>query len=429
MSTNYYFLTSLFPDEIYEDIIGASKGAISNANNELQWSLVSGLSTYCTNISLINFPNIGAYPLKYKKLYMNGSEINYQGKKLGNSYSFINIIYIKHFFKYLEVLRILRNELSSDKKLIKHIIFVYDLYPPFLKAVTIIKNTYSDKNIHICLIVPDINGMTGSKNHVLSNYFFKRDSNIISSAYEKIDSFVLLSKHMTDFIPVGNKPWTVVEGMLNIEKIKKNNIDILNIPLLNNIELDDSLNKILYSGAIDERNGIVSLLKSFKLISNKNFRLFICGDGPLKSLVQKYAREDNRVIYLGQLRNESIINLQSKVDLLINPRLPGQVFTKYSFPSKTIEYFSSGTPTLMYRLEGVPEEYFNHCFVLENNNHMQIVEELKLRMLEIFELPKYFRIDIANSAKDFVTNEKNSNYQCKKIFELVHSERYYENSN
>ena len=94
MDTKYYFLTSLFPDEIYQDIIESSKGAIANANNELQWSLVSGLSRYCSNISLINFPNVGAYPLKYKYPYMNGCNIGNQEKKLGRSYSFINIIHI-----------------------------------------------------------------------------------------------------------------------------------------------------------------------------------------------------------------------------------------------------------------------------------------------------------------------------------------------
>lgn len=419
MDTKYYFLTSLFPNEIYQNIIESSKGAIANANNEFQWSLVSGLIKYCANISLINFPNVGAYPLKYKYPYMNGSDISNQEKKIGHSYSFINIIYIKHFLKYLKILQVLKNEISSSNKLQEHVIFVYDLYPPFLKALTVIKDNYTDRDIHICLVVPDINGMTGNKRNIFSDYIFRRDCKTISSAYEKVDSFVLLSKHMTDFVPVGNKPWTVVEGVLNIDKIKKIDKKISDVALLKNIQLDKNHNKIFYSGAIDERNGVLSLMESFKLITNKDFKLIICGDGPLRSLVEKYAREDKRVIYLGQLPNEYIISLQSKVDLLVNPRLPGQVFTKYSFPSKTIEYFSSGTPTLMYRLEGVPEEYFNHCFVVENKDNMPVAEGLKQKIIEIFELSEAFRNNIANSAKDFVINSKSSDYQCKKIFELV----------
>ena len=73
----------------------------------------------------------------------------------------------------------------------------------------------------------------------------------------------------------------------------------------------------------------------------------------------------------------------------------------------------------MYRLEGVPEEYFNHCFVVENKNNMPVAEGLKQKIIEIFELSEAFRNDIADSAKDFVINNKSSDYQCKKIFELV----------
>lgn len=419
MSVNAYFLTSLFPDEIYPEIINLSKGAIANANNELQWSLVLGLNTHYQDFLLINFPNVGAYPFRYKTLYMNGCDIRNQGEILGHSYSFINILYFKHFFKYLKVLQVLRDKLKHSKESDKHIFFVYDLYSPFLKALSVIKRDSLNENIHICLIVPDINGMTGSKKSFINDYVLKRDANTISSSYKQIDSFVLLSKYMIDFIPVGNKPWIVVEGILNYDKIEKIRNSNMDFNLLNNIKLDDGYINILYSGAIDERNGIINLLEAFKLIDNDVFRLVICGDGPLKSLVQNYVRKDKRVVYLGQLPNNYIIKLQSKVNLLVNPRLPGQEFTKYSFPSKTIEYFSSGTPTLMYRLEGVPDEYFNHCFVVENSSIISVVENLKQKILEIFELPSEVRRSRAYSARSFVINNKNSEYQCKKIYELV----------
>ena len=52
---------------------------------------------------------------------------------------------------------------------------------------------------------------------------------------------------------------------------------------------------------------------------------------------------------------------------MINPRSTLDDFTKYSFPSKTIEYMYSGTPLLTTRLKGIPNEYFDFVFSAENN--------------------------------------------------------------
>ena len=41
----------------------------------------------------------------------------------------------------------------------------------------------------------------------------------------------------------------------------------------------------------------------------------------------------------------------------MNPRSADAEYTKYSFPSKTIEYLATGVPVVMNRLPGIPEEY------------------------------------------------------------------------
>ena len=63
-----------------------------------------------------------------------------------------------------------------------------------------------------------------------------------------------------------------------------------------------------------------------------------------------------RIEFLGMLPRTDVLELQSKATILVNPRQPVGDFTKYSFPSKTIEYMASGTPLLMYKLPGIPEE-------------------------------------------------------------------------
>ena len=249
MDNNVFFLTSLFPDEILSEINKLSNGAIANANNQLQWNLYLGLSSYYPNLKLINFPNVGAYPFRYKSITVSGCDIKKNDQEIGQSYSFINLICLKHQLKYFKLIKLLESILNKKSINEKFIFFVYDLYPPFLKALSILKKEYV--NIHLCLIVPDIQGMTGGKENIISNYLLKRDKKIVLSSYKEVDSFVLISKYMKELIPMKNKPYAVVEGIFNESNIKKaDNV------LFGSKYIKNNCIRIFYSGALDERNGV-----------------------------------------------------------------------------------------------------------------------------------------------------------------------------
>lgn len=60
--------------------------------------------------------------------------------------------------------------------------------------------------------------------------------------------------------------------------------------------------------------------------------------------------------------------MQQQATLLVNPRKGHEEYTKYSFPSKTMEYMASGTPTIMYKLPGLPIEYEEYLVLLPDNS-------------------------------------------------------------
>lgn len=49
---------------------------------------------------------------------------------------------------------------------------------------------------------------------------------------------------------------------------------------------------------------------------------------------------------------------------------------KYSFPSKTMEYMSTGTPVLTTVLPGMPKEYHPYVYLLEEETADAIAEKL-----------------------------------------------------
>lgn len=67
--------------------------------------------------------------------------------------------------------------------------------------------------VKLCVIATDLpQYMSESKNPVYL-LLKKLDAVLIDKLIKEIDSFVLLSKHMTDYIDVSNKCWARMEGI------------------------------------------------------------------------------------------------------------------------------------------------------------------------------------------------------------------------
>jgi glycosyltransferase involved in cell wall biosynthesis len=217
-----------------------------------------------------------------------------------------------------------------------------------------------------------------------------------------VDAFVVLSDFMYSPLQIGNRPWVRVEGIFND---KESTV----------VEEKEAFKTILYSGTLAKRYGILNLLDAFLDIKDENYRLWICGDGDAIDEINNRKKVDKRIIYFGQIPREEVLILQKRATVLVNPRTSFFEYTKYSFPSKIMEYLGSGTPCLIHRLPGIPAEYFKYVFVAEE----QTAEGLKKSIIEICNLNSEKLIEIGQRAKSFVTNYKTPIKQCEKIFSMV----------
>ena len=107
--------------------------------------------------------------------------------------------------------------------------------------------------------------------------------------------------------------------------------------------------------------------------------------------------------------------LQKNAVVLINPRQNNEEFTKYSFPSKNLEYLSSGVPLIAYKLDGIPNEYDDYIIYPENDS----VYSLSDTITNICNLTKEERKAIGLKAKKFVLENKNNKVQAKKIIDFI----------
>lgn len=83
--------------------------------------------------------------------------------------------------------------------------------------------------------------------------------------------------------------------------------------------------------------------------------------------------------------------------------------------ARLIKNKASGVPTLIYQLSGIPEEYYNYCFTVDDLS----VEALTDKLMSIIELPQDKLSDIGAKARKFIYENKSPRNQSMKIINLI----------
>ena len=226
------------------------------------------------------------------------------------------------------------------------------------------------------------------------NYFCEID-------LKSYDGYIFLTKQMNERVNNSRKPFIVIEG--STEKLK-----------LNNARLNTNKNEkriILYAGGIAKKNGLDKLVKAFHISEIRNSELHVYGTGPYVEELKNISKSDCRIKYMGVLHSDEIVIKEKEATLLVNPRPTNEEFTKYSFPSKTLEYMSSGTPVLTTKLAGIPDEYNEYLYYFQDES----VEGMKRDLEKIMRLTDRELIEKGEIAQDFVNKNKSNIVQGEKI--------------
>lgn len=233
---------------------------------------------------------------------------------------------------------------------------------------------------------------------------------INNKLFDKTDAFILLTEQMSARVNKKKKPYIVLEGHVDA-----------NAPLPEEqtpYEISDGKRVIMYAGSLKRIYGIVNLVEGFIKADIPDSELRIYGDGDYREELEQLAEKHANVHYMGIKRNAEIVEEEQKASLLVNPRPTAPEYTKYSFPSKNMEYMVSGTPTLTTKLPGMPEEYYPYVYLLEDETPDGVAGKLR----EIFAQSFETRRQKAMSARKYVLEHKSNIAQSKKIMEFLDRE-------
>lgn len=223
------------------------------------------------------------------------------------------------------------------------------------------------------------------------------------------DQYILLTEQMNDYIIANithkQKPYIIIEGMVDIDMGKKSISE----------QKKYSKKVCMYAGILDRKYGIEMLVKGFDKANIPDSELHIYGDGEYKDELLKVCKKNSNIKYFGLKPNSYIVKEQQKATLLVNPRPSDEEFTKYSFPSKNMEYMASGTPALMTRLPGMPEEYLEYVYILEDESIDGMAEKMK----EILNLSKEENMEKGRKAKEYVLKKKSNINQAERVMKWL----------
>jgi glycosyltransferase involved in cell wall biosynthesis len=165
----------------------------------------------------------------------------------------------------------------------------------------------------------------------------------------------------------------------------------------------------VFIGRLVEEKGIEVLLRAALLY---DFKLKIIGDGPLRSVVEKYAQLNTNIQYLGFQNKSFIIDALKKSKALIFPSLWYE-----GFPITILEAFSTGTPVIASRLGGMCEVVTNNV----NGLHFEVDDENDLvSVLKTFDQTEKesFSFNARKTYLDNYTPEQNYD-QLRYIYDQV----------
>ncbi len=161
----------------------------------------------------------------------------------------------------------------------------------------------------------------------------------------KIDGVIGVAPLILNYFKYYKGPKKVISNGIDLDRF---NINVSKIEKY----CDDKIN-LLFLGRIEERKGLIYLLKAFKILNQKfsNLRLIIVGDGPLEQECKRFVRNNKlkEVIFEGRVSG-SIAPYYRTADIFISPAL-----YRESFGLVLLEAMACGAPVVAFANQGYKE--------------------------------------------------------------------------
>lgn len=393
---NVLYISTLCSERLISDMLNSKLGLPHLAAQKFHRLFVQGMAL---NTDLFNL-NTLCVPEYNKSLNGERVIINNPESEAGVHYTYTPIVLlpiIKHIVTAFYLLsQIIKWRFGSNYK---NNILAFDVLNINTSFVAIITSKlFRMQSVGIVTDIPNMLLVLKSKVRFEDKLLCRIDNMLLNAT----DRYIFLTEAMNSVVNKKRKPYCIIEGfsdsrLLSVTKIA---------------ETKNFTKVVHYSGGLYEKFGVKFLIDAFMLIDKADIKLHLFGDGDLINYINKCKEEDPRIVFFGYKDNNIVLDNQHMSFVLVNPRFTHEEYTKYSFPSKTIEYMSSGIPLLTTKLPGIPPEYFGFVYLFEKESVEGYCNSLK----NVLEKSKDEMINFGKKAKKFVLENKSNKIQSQKFY-------------
>lgn len=338
------------------------------------------------------------YPRNKRWFFPGGSFVGEDGK--GVITPLVNLPVLKVFTRLLGSL----TQLIKKRKDGLDSVCVYAAHTPNLLAAYLLRKLFG---VSFFVFIPDLPSYMdmGMSRSMLLKFLKRLDARIIDWLIGASSGVFVTSKYMVcDSSKWSQKQYLVIEGISNGSPK----------PVYENQVPTAEKKIVFYAGGLNKAYGIIELVEGF-LKANVDAELWLCGRGELEPYISEICKTHASIKYLGFISAQEVEKIQAASSCLILTRSPAETYTRYSFPSKLLEYLVSGVPVLTTRLGGIPDEYYEFLNVIEDSSSDGISAALE----GFFTADQQFLLDKAACARIWVSETKSSAAVGQKIVDFM----------
>ena len=361
----------------------------SIAGNKMQLGFIYGFKKNNIEMDVVSIEPQKMWSFNFKPIFVKEKKLA-EGDILISTLSYCNVPILKQISIKHAIKQALKKTVNDDS-----ILIVYNTMSIFAKPVLQVAKKYSCKCGAVIADLP-----IKRKKGLFRLIEDKRQISYI----DRFDFILPITKLIhTDYAP--NTPSQVIEGGC----FKDN-------PIFNNSENENHTGqkRIIFSGTINALSGLELLIKAMDYVE-ENIILDIYGKGPDEQKIRHLIENKKNIIYHGFVSNSEMTILQKNADLLACPRKADNYITKYTFPSKILEYLTIGVPIISNWLPGFPIDYKD----LLNIPNSESPQDWGKMINSVLNKNSSYYQQKAIFAKTYCQENKNWETQTKKVLSLI----------
>lgn len=256
------------------------------------------------------------------------------------------------------------------------VIMTDTINPVCIYIANAISKTYSIPTVGICTDSPS--NITGT-NKTYTLYLLKQAA--------KCYGYISLTNELSELYNPNNRKTLIIEGIVEDKP-----------DTVNTIGVDSPY--FFFAGALLEKYGIYNLIEAYKSLKTNKVDLYICGHSGNPDKIKEAIASTDGIHFLGTIPVQNVLKYEANALANINPRPYSEDFDRYSIPSKTIEYLSSGRPTISVKNTKLMKYFKEEAIWVKTNE----VEDLAGALKIVMSLNKDERMSLGEKAKEKAFN-------------------------